>query len=100
MKKKTEAENDWESGNQQWAEELARLAGGAFRVLSGLKKDMGSDAKDRVELWAQRMGFVTRAEFDGALAMLAKARLQQEELLERIEKLEGKKSTRQKAKKQ
>ena len=43
------------------------------------------------------MGFVTRAEFDSALAMLAKARLQQEELLERIEKLEGKKSTAKKA---
>jgi len=60
--------------------------GSLFEGKRGAKTIIGS----QFEVIARRLDLVTREEFDAAFAMIAKARLKQEELSERLAALESK----------
>jgi BMFP domain-containing protein YqiC len=71
-------------------DDLARIATGALGALTGVRSEVESRLREQFERVLARMDLVTREEFDAAQAMLAKARLEQENLLQRIEALEAK----------
>ena len=69
-------------------DDLAKVAGGAVNTLGGLREEIEARVKERVERFAAEMDLVTREEFDAVRAMAAKAREEQEVLLERVNALE------------
>ncbi len=73
-------------------DDIARMAGGAVSIMSGVSKQVREEIRSRVDELATRMDLVPREDFERLEAMLAKARKEQAELLKRIEALEGKKS--------
>jgi BMFP domain-containing protein YqiC len=77
-------------------DDLAKLATGALGTLSGVRTEVESRVRDQLERVLSRMDLVTREEFEAAREMAAKARSEQELLLQRIavlaarlDKLEG-----------
>ncbi len=70
-------------------DDLARVAGGALGVASGLREEVEARLREQFERVLSRWDLVTREEFDAVKAMAAKARDEQEELLERVAKLEA-----------
>ena len=71
-------------------DDLARVATGALGALTGVRSEVESRLREQFERVLARMDLVTREEFDTVQAMLAKARLEQENLLQRLEALEAK----------
>lgn len=69
-------------------DDLARVAGGAINIASGLQQQIRDEARSHVEAWGSRMDFVPREDFE-RLEMTVAA------LKKRIEELE--KSTKQSA---
>jgi BMFP domain-containing protein YqiC len=69
-------------------DDLARLASGAARALSGVRGEIEARARDQLERVLAGMDLVGREEFEAARAMAAKAREEQEKLLRRVEELE------------
>ena len=61
-------------------DDLARVASGAFNTLSGLREEIETRVRERVERMAADLDLVTREEFDAVRTMAAKARAGQEEL--------------------
>ena len=59
-------------------DDLARVASGAFNTLSGLREEIETRVRERVERMAADLDLVTREEFDAVRAMAAKARAGQE----------------------
>jgi len=76
--------------DNKFFEDMAKLASGAAGSLMDMKHDMDAMFARMTEKWLQKMNFVTREEFDAVAGMLAKSRAEQEEIKERLEKLEGK----------
>jgi BMFP domain-containing protein YqiC len=70
-------------------DDLARVATGALGALTGVRSEVESRLREQLERVLARMDLVTREEFDAAQAMLAKARLEQEALQQRVEALEA-----------
>lgn len=70
-------------------DDLARVANGAIGTLSGVKNEVETIVRQRLESLLANMDLVTREEFDAVQAMAAKAREEQEALTERIAKLEA-----------
>ncbi|MGE0744076.1 MAG: accessory factor UbiK family protein [Rhodospirillales bacterium] len=70
-------------------DDAARMAGGAFGVVAGLKREIETFARSQVERLVADMDLVPREEFEAARDMAAKARAQQEELERRIALLEA-----------
>jgi BMFP domain-containing protein YqiC len=88
-------------------DDIARVANGAMGALSGVRSDIEARVRDQLERVLAGMDMVSREEFEAVKAMAAKARTEQEELLQRIAALESqlagtepsrKPSTRSKAK--
>lgn len=52
-------------------DDLARMAGGAFNILGGLREQIREDIKSRVEEMAARMDLVPREDLDRAEAMIS-----------------------------
>lgn len=77
---------------EKMLDDIARLAGGAASVAGGLSKQIKEEIRSRIDDMANRMDLVPREDFEKLEAMLQEARLKQEDLLKRIEKLEGKKA--------
>jgi len=75
---------------QTLAEDMAALGGNILGNLLGARHEFKAQAKQRVDQIVRQLDLVTRGEFDAAFAMLAKARLMQEELAERLGKIEAK----------
>ncbi len=73
-------------------DDIARMAGGAVSIMSGVSKQVREEIRSRVDELATRMDLVPREDFERLEAMLAKARKEQAELLKRVEALEGKKA--------
>lgn len=69
-------------------DDLARVASGAINTLGGLREEIELRVKERIERFAGEMDLVSREEFDAVKAMAAKARADQEALLDRIARLE------------
>ena len=71
-------------------DDLARVASGAAHTLGGLREEIETRVKERIERMAAEMDLVTREELDAATAMAAKARSEQEAMATRIAELEAK----------
>jgi BMFP domain-containing protein YqiC len=71
-------------------DDLARVASGALGALAGMRDEVEARIRDQLERVLARMDMVTREEFDAVRAMAAKARGEQDRLLERIAALEAK----------
>lgn len=70
-------------------DDIAQLAGGAAGLFSGVQQQIRDDIKARVEEMATNLDLVPRDEFERVEAMLEKALADQEELKQRLEKLES-----------
>ena len=70
-------------------DDIAKVAGGAASVLTGVKEEIEALGRARIERLMAAMDLVTRDEFEAVRAMLAKARAEQERLAARIEALES-----------
>ena len=70
-------------------DDLARVASGAFNTLSGLREEIETRVRERVERMASDLDLVNREDFDAVRAMAAKARAGQDELEARVTKLEA-----------
>lgn len=86
-------------------EDVMTLGNAIVGNVLGARHELKAQAKQKFDQLAQQLEMVTRAEFDTAFAMLSKARLFQENLGERLDKIEaylkmssGKKSSIKKAK--
>jgi BMFP domain-containing protein YqiC len=73
----------------RWFDDIARAANGALGALSGLRDEIESQVRSRVDNWLKAQNFVTREEFEAVKAMAAKARLENEELSARLVRLEA-----------
>jgi BMFP domain-containing protein YqiC len=71
-------------------DDLARMANGALNTLSGLREEIESRVRERVERMLADMDMVPREEFDAVKAMAQKARAEQEDLAARVAELERK----------
>jgi len=90
-------------------DDLARVASGAASTVAGLKGEIDSVVRQRMERLLSNMDWIPRDEFNAVKAMAAKARAEQEKLSRRVAELEarlgqgskkkpGKKPTKAKAK--
>ena len=73
----------------QIADDIAQLAGGAAGLLSGVQQQIRDDIKARVEEMATRMDLVPREDLDRVEALLQKTIADQQDVKERLEKLEA-----------
>lgn len=80
---------DKETG-QKVFDDIAKVAGGAVSVMSGLSAEIKNEVRARVDDLANRMDLVPREEFEKLEAMLSEARMEQAKLVKRVEALEGK----------
>ncbi|MFY9287529.1 MAG: accessory factor UbiK family protein [Alphaproteobacteria bacterium] len=76
--------------NQRLIEDMVTLGGNLLGNLLGARHEMKAHAKQRMDSLARQLDLVSRGEFDAAFAMLAKARLMQEELSDRLDRIESK----------
>lgn len=70
-------------------DDLARVANGAVGALSGVRGEIETLVRQRVERFLADMDLVTREEFEAVKAVAAKARTEQEALEERVASLEA-----------
>ncbi|HET6468524.1 MAG TPA: accessory factor UbiK family protein [Geminicoccaceae bacterium] len=70
-------------------DDLARVASGALSALGGVREEVETRFKERLERLAADMDLATREELDAAKAMAQKARAAQEELEGRVAALEA-----------
>ncbi|MGH6896146.1 MAG: accessory factor UbiK family protein [Geminicoccaceae bacterium] len=69
-------------------DDLARMANGALNTLSGLREEIETRVRERVERMLADMDMVPREEFDAVKAMAQKARAEQEDLAAKVGELE------------
>jgi BMFP domain-containing protein YqiC len=55
-------------------DDFAKMASGALHTLGGLREEIETRVRERIERMAADMDLVTREEFDAVKAMAAKAR--------------------------
>lgn len=70
-------------------DDLARVAGGAFGALAGLRNEIEEMVKQRLERLLADLDHVPREEFEAVKAMAEKARLEQASLMTRVAGLEA-----------
>ncbi len=73
----------------RFLDDLARVANGAIGALSGVRTEIETMVKQRVERLLSDMDLVTRDEFEAVKAVAAKARSEQEALEARVAALEA-----------
>jgi BMFP domain-containing protein YqiC len=69
-------------------DDLARMANGALNTLSGLRDEIESRVRERVERVLANMDMVPRDEFEAIKAMAQTARAEQEDLAAKVAELE------------
>ena len=75
-------------------DDIAKVAGGAVNILSGLQQQIREEVKSRIDDAAARMDLVPREDLDRAEAMIARLRRQQDDFETRLDALEkGSKKT-------
>jgi BMFP domain-containing protein YqiC len=80
-------------------DDLARVASGAFHTLGGLREEIETRVRERLERVAADLDLVSREEFEAARSMAAKARADQEVLAERLTRLEAEMASLRRAEK-
>ena len=70
-------------------DDMARVAAGAVGALAGVRGEVEARLREQFERVLAGMDLVSREEFEAVKAMAAKAREEQEVLLQRIEALEA-----------
>ena len=70
-------------------DDLTKMANGAMGALSGVKDEVEARVRDQIAKILDGMDIPRRDEFEAVKAMAAKAREEQEVLLQRIETLEA-----------
>lgn len=70
-------------------EDLAKVANGAVSTLNGMKSEIETIIRQRIERIAVDSDLVARDEFEAVRAVAAEARIQQEKLEARVRKLEA-----------
>lgn len=70
-------------------DDLAGVAGGALSVLAGLREEIASVTRARVEEALCRLDLVRREEFDSMAELARRAKMQAEALEQRIAALEA-----------
>lgn len=71
-------------------DDITKLAGGAAGTLNSVREQVKNDIKARVEEAAMRLDLVPREDLDRVEALLEKTIKDQQELIQRLEKLEKK----------
>lgn len=69
-------------------DDLARVANGAINTLSGVREEIESRLRERVERWLTEMDMVPREEFEAIKEIAQKARAEQEDLSVKVAALE------------
>lgn len=67
---------------------MARMAGGAIGTIGNIRGQMKEEIRLRVDEMAMRLDLVPREDFERVEDLLKQARLEQDDLRARIEKLE------------
>ena len=75
----------------KFLDDLARVAGGAVNIFSGLQEQIRNDVRTRFEEMATRLDLVPRDDLDQAKGMIDKLRKRIDDLEARLNTLEGKK---------
>jgi len=75
--------------NNKILDDLARVAGGAFNALSGVRSEVEAQLKQQFESILQQMDVVSREEFEAVREMAVAAREEQERLAARVASLEA-----------
>ena len=70
-------------------DDIARVASGALSALGGVKDEIETRVRERIERLAAEMDLVTREELDAAKAVAVKARAAQEDLEAKVAALEA-----------
>jgi len=70
-------------------DDLAHLASGAAGIAAGIKAEVETQLRQRIERWLSELDLVPREEFETVKDMVAKARAEQETMTERLEALEA-----------
>jgi len=70
-------------------EDVMSLGNAIVGNVLGARHEFKAQAKQKLDFLTQQLDLVSRAEFDAAFAMLSKARLMQEDLNERLQKIES-----------
>lgn len=76
------------STKEKILDDMARMAGGAVGTISSIRGQMKEEIRLRVDEMAMRLDLVPREDFERIEDMLKQARIEQEDLRARIEKLE------------
>lgn len=71
-------------------EDIAKVASGAAGTIMDMKRDIEDMVSHQLEKILQKMNLATKEEFDTLKEMLAKCRMEQEELKKRLDTLEKK----------
>lgn len=69
-------------------DDLARIANGALHTMSGVRDEVETRLRERLERWLTDMDMVPREEFEAIKAVAQAARTEQEKLFERVDLLE------------
>ena len=70
-------------------DDLAHLASGAAGIAAGIKAEVETQLRQRVERWLGDLDLVPREEFEAVKDMAAKARAEQETMAERLAAIEA-----------
>jgi BMFP domain-containing protein YqiC len=70
-------------------DDLARAASGALGLAAGMKSEVEARLRGALERWLKAQDFVTREEFEAVKTLAARARADNETLLERVAALEA-----------
>lgn len=79
-------------------DDIARVAGGAVNIVSGLQHQLREDMRSRMDDYASRVDLVPREDLERAEGMILKLRERVEALECRLDGLEGKKPSSKTAK--
>lgn len=72
-------------------DDIARVAGGAVNIVSGLKQQVSEDIRSRMDDLADRADLVPREDLERAEAMIQKLRQRLDTIEARLDEIEGKK---------
>ena len=80
-------------------EDAAKLAGGAVGALEGVRREMELLIRQQVERILSKLDLVTRDEFEAVKEMAVRARVEQEDIAEKLRLLEASERTPRKGQK-
>ncbi len=70
-------------------DDLAKVANGALHTMSGVRDEIETRLRERLERWLSDMDMVPREEFEAIKGVAQKARSEQEKLVSKVKDLES-----------